>query len=839
MSTRRRVGTALLVALPLLAAKPAHAQLSVPPAPITTYPGDPGRVGDPASWRTPEFLRDNGMLSVGAEFAYAAGYSGAGMNIGIVDSGFFAGHMREDGSLNTNYAVGDRYHAVVAQGGDTGPTSGFFDQNINDLHGTHVSGTVGASRDGVGENTPAGPEANMHGVAFNINVYLGNTGRTDGVFYGLLPATATLAQTPDNAYIGNAYRAVNSVHTDNGKPIRLITSSWGSQPVTENYNTYDGLNSAWRFLSTPEGVADANGKTSHWLNGAIEVARTGTILQFTAGNGGYTQPTPRAAAPYFLPDLEGRWFTTSGINPSIGRTFNADGSVLVPGQQEFNQCGVAKWSCVTAPSRNINSTTVAVVDGVPQLRYQSASGTSMAGPHSAAALALIMQRFPYMTNQQALYTMFTTGRQNNTINDASGAAVQNPTRGQMVQVPDKRNGWHTVNLRDAFKGPGQLLGPVDLDTHSYSDVWSNDISDVAIQARRLEDADEATTWAATKAAKGWINGVPADASDADKSDYAIGMRREQARNARVYEGSLTKRGDGTLFLTGNETWHGATTVVAGKLSVNGSSTSPVTVNGGTLGGGGTLAGSVTVNGGTLQPGLAPDEAARITAVHVDADDVLDAGGDVRIGAAGRLAVTARSATDYTSVHASGDVALDGPLALDVQGAITPGAVLTLASGRSLTGTFDDLPEGAILRAGGTAFRVSYLNNAATLTVVAAQDGTVGGTVPATLSLTLGQSASFGTFTPGVTKDYSAQTTANVISTAGDAALSYSDPGHLSNGAFTLPSPLVVELSKASWTGPVSNDPVTIAFKQHIDANDALRTGAYSRTVTFTLSTTTP
>ena len=50
---------------------------------------------------------------------------------------------------------------------------------------------------------------------------------------------------------------------------------------------------------------------------------------------------------------------------------------------------------------------------------------------------------------------------------------------------------------------------------------------------------------------------------------------------------------------------------------------------------------------------------------------------------------------------------------------------------------------------------------------------------------------------------------------------------------------MVEFSKAAWTAPVSNDPVTITFKQHIDANDALRTGGYSKTLTFTLSTTTP
>jgi hypothetical protein len=121
-----------------------------------------------------------------------------------------------------------------------------------------------------------------------------------------------------------------------------------------------------------------------------------------------------------------------------------------------------------------------------------------------------------------------------------------------------------------------------------------------------------------------------------------------------------------------------------------------------------------------------------------------------------------------------------------------------------------------------------------------QPGTVGGTVPATLALTLGAPASFGPFTPGVTKDYTASTTATVTSTAGDAALTVSPaPAYLTNGAFTLPSPLEVTPSKATWTGPVSNDPVTIAFGQHIAATDALRTGTYAKTLTFTLSTTNP
>jgi len=49
----------------------------------------------------------------------------------------------------------------------------------------------------------------------------------------------------------------------------------------------------------------------------------------------------------------------------------------------------------------------------------------------------------------------------------------------------------------------------------------------------------------------------------------------------------------------------------------------------------------------------------------------------------------------------------------------------------------------------------------------------------------------------------------------------------------------VSFSKAAWSAPVSNDPVTITFNQHVNATDPLRTGAYSKTLTFTLSTTSP
>jgi len=126
----------------------------------------------------------------------------------------------------------------------------------------------------------------------------------------------------------------------------------------------------------------------------------------------------------------------------------------------------------------------------------------------------------------------------------------------------------------------------------------------------------------------------------------------------------------------------------------------------------------------------------------------------------------------------------------------------------------------------------------TFTVLLRGAYTVTGTVPATLSLTLGGPVSLGAFTPGVAHTYTASTMATVTSTAGDAALS-ATPATLANGAFRLSGPLAVTPAKAAWPGPVSNDVFAIAFAQSIGANEPLRTGAYSATVTFTLSTTAP
>jgi hypothetical protein len=142
--------------------------------------------------------------------------------------------------------------------------------------------------------------------------------------------------------------------------------------------------------------------------------------------------------------------------------------------------------------------------------------------------------------------------------------------------------------------------------------------------------------------------------------------------------------------------------------------------------------------------------------------------------------------------------------------------------------------------------------------------TVGGTVGSQLALDLTGPAGFGAFIPGTAKDYTTSLLAEITSTTPDATLSVADAsstaaGHLVNGTTALQQALKLRATNGTQTAPAfaalpesgaalplltysaptTKDRVTVGFSQSIGERETLLRGNYSKTLTFTLTTTQP
>jgi len=190
-----------------------------------------------------------------------------------------------------------------------------------------------------------------------------------------------------------------------------------------------------------------------------------------------------------------------------------------------------------------------------------------------------------------------------------------------------------------------------------------------------------------------------------------------------------------------------------------------------------------------------------------------------------------------------------------------GLAETATAEATVGGTSDNLVQGnyvveyrAVDR-GGNASETKTATFTIFRPVTVEQD--VHATVPSMLALTIANPASLGDFTPGVAQQYTGTTTATVTSSWANAQLTVHDGtgsnvGRLVNGSAALSSALQAQnasgtfanvsanpLTLASFNAPVSNQSATLTFRQSIAANEALAAGGYSKSLTFTLTTTTP
>ncbi len=468
----------------------AAADVDVAPQPIM------GQAGDAASWRTTEFNNDWGLQAINADAAYARGLTGAGIRLGVFDSGTgldhpeFAGknhrsiHLADrlaDGSPCTNSSALRGPDACFSSDGDQVAIDALvFDASLTpaqlalladydyvegltyNSHGTHVGGTIAANRDGNGTHGVAfGADLSVARLFFNSAslIYNNNGVLSQGSLGGVGPSDETFA---------DMYAQMNA------QQVRAVNHSWGftREPVSaaeQDANFYENPDYEDYFNIIGDG-SRANGMIQVWAAGNIYPYNTSPESAPIAG--------VHATLPRVQADLEPYWLAVVNVDQD---------SVLAISSM---RCGLAANWCLAAPGSDINSTVYGADsqlagnvyptgdnnDGVafdvtvrmPTYAYDSMTGTSMAAPHVTGALGLLFERFPYLDNAQVRDVLLTTAT------DLGAEGV------------DDVYGWGLMNLAKAIEGYGSLRVDTDVVMNQKAgglkvwegdawDDWTNDI----------------------------------------------------------------------------------------------------------------------------------------------------------------------------------------------------------------------------------------------------------------------------------------------------------------------------------------------------------------------------
>ncbi|MDP8826139.1 autotransporter serine protease [Serratia marcescens] len=512
-----------------------------------------GQAGDPASWRSSEFNAEWGLGAIHADQAYAAGYTGKGIKLGIFDQPVYAKHPEFAGENKVINLVteGIREYTdpyIPVKKGDAfrydGTPSVDSDGTLGS-HGTHVGGIAAGSRDG----------GAMHGVAFNaqiISAENGDPGPEDGIILG---NDGAVYKAGWDALVASGARIINNSW---GIGITDKFAKGGKNPAYPHFTVDDAqkqFDQIKQILGTNPGGA---------YQGAIDAARSGVVTIFAAGNDyNLNNPDAMAGLAYFVPEIALNWLSVASLQDP---TNTGDYSIST----FSSRCGYTASFCVSAPGTRVYSS---VIEGTSlenlTTGYAKYSGTSMAAPHVAGSVAVLMERFPYLNGAQVAEVLKTTAT------DMGAPGI------------DALYGWGMINLGKAINGPGMLVTAEDIP-----------------EEFRIPDPT-GVAYGPTQ----FVVDLPGVGAVLDKgkptervcSDVLCGL--DFWSNDISGHGGLTKQGIGTLVLTGNNTYSGPTLVNQGRLAINGSVTSAVSVqSGGIVGGSGTVGSLTARRGGTVAPG---------------------------------------------------------------------------------------------------------------------------------------------------------------------------------------------------------------------------------------------
>jgi serine protease AprX len=286
-----------------------------------------------------------GISKTKADQVWTLGYNGTGVVVAGEDTGYDWTHA----SLKKHYrgwngTTADHnynwHDAVTSGGGSCGPnTKEPCDDNE---HGTHTMGTM-VGDDGAGNQTGMAPGAKWMGCR-NMNAGVGTLQSYVECFEFFLAPTDLTGKNADPS-----------------KAPHVINNSWG--------------------CPTDEGCNSSNFPTMETAVNNLRAA--GVVVVVSAGNDGSACSTINTPAAIYT----GSFTVGSTTSSDVISSFSSRGPVTNYGATKLSPD-------ISAPGSNIRSC-------VPGGGFASLSGTSMAGPHVAGLVALVISANPGLAGKVA------------------------------------------------------------------------------------------------------------------------------------------------------------------------------------------------------------------------------------------------------------------------------------------------------------------------------------------------------------------------------------------------------------------------------------------------------
>jgi subtilisin family serine protease len=300
-------------------------------------------------------------LAVDAPGAWAAGYTGVGARVAILDGGIHSTHVDLDGNLD------------VARSTSFVPGFNFNQDTGTFWHGTHVAGIVAAEDNAIG-TVGIAPGATIIGVKVLHN----GSGSFGQVISGILYAADPIAEGGAGAHI---------INMSLGATFARGGGNTGAGPLVA------AMNQAVNY-ATGRGVL----VVSSAGNNAIDMDHSGNLINIPAQSGSGIAISATGPLGYAVGWPAGnqdfrRFASYSNYGHQLVWVAAPGGDFALPGTA---LCSIPR--CCGGPNVVTNcwvfDMVMSTVRGASNATYGWSAGTSMAAPAASAVAALIVQKYP-------------------------------------------------------------------------------------------------------------------------------------------------------------------------------------------------------------------------------------------------------------------------------------------------------------------------------------------------------------------------------------------------------------------------------------------------------------